>query len=1329
MLQNIRNVRGFLSDYFLGSVLLQKAGRGGRRRTTDRDSDQAYRRFARLHAAAEGRCADQASCRERFLRPLFTDILGFHLGEGADRIHGLFSSSEDEANGMVPLALVLCGEWDEDFDEKRGAQRRRLEEMLASGGVERGFLASGERLRLVRAVGSGPAGAYLEMDLEGLAEGDDLESFAAFLVLSRASQHAPGEDGRSGLDVIEEESRRHAAKVTTDLRETVFSTAEGLTASLIADAVAAGRYPGSVAIPELEVRGFRDAALTALYRLLFIFYAEGRDPRLDGHSLYRDSYSLSSLVEGMLRRPAEAWAANRFALDERLKALFGLYDKGLPRSPEWENIPPRGGRFFSPETPEGTILSRARLSDRAWAPLLLALATTRPRRGVGLERVSFRELDIESLGAVYEGLLEYEPRVATETTFEVRVQGRLFALPQAEVVRLCEIKSLTLDGELADAEEDDLEPDDAENDGEEAEGSDEDDAEGGGDGIKRGVKATIERRLEPGSFYFVAGSARKGSGSFYTPQSLVADVVRNAVGLLTKGRVSAQIESLRILDPACGSAHFLVETMRHLGQALHRAYAQEHGAAGPPAFRSTTGLGWDSDWKASDAEARAAASEARAWCKRRIAERCLFGVDLNPTAVELARVALWIESLAGDRPLTFFRHHVRAGNSLLGTWLSRLHAPPSGVKAKGWSAGELFSSHVVSSIREAARLRRSIDETATVDLGREGIDPESISELTFKEAQLARAEETLSDARLLFDLHAAAAFVPEIWSEWRSLCSFLLTPGELPRYAATRPWWEAFREVRGREQFFHWELEFPEVLLSDEGSGFDAVIGNPPWDKVLPTKTEFYARADVLIRAFNGNELEGRIRELHGRTPSLAAEFDAYQERTTLLASLLRKGGDFPLASVGSTAAHEDVSKYFLDRAIRLAAADGRVGMIVPSNVYNGEGCIGLRRYLLGKCAIERFYAFENRGVGKRGKLFPIDSRLKFVSLAFRKGASADGFRASFMRHDDLELERWPGDGKKAPDWSVWITREEVERYSPDSLAFLEYRCPRDQEIVRRMSEGRPTLGSEGVGSWGARLFNDYAHYMIYNGTRDRDLWTDPLTERLYDPRSVLGYEPSTFDDSLARMREKGFWPVFEGKHVEQFLAGIKPVRWWLSVEQAEAKYGKELSREPFAVFRETASNTNERTCIAAVLPGATVGSHKLIGIRTSIPSAEAVAVLNSLCFDYALRMRSAGTNVSFTYMRPMPVPQADFVAKLPTIGTRHAWAAGLSHITDDRSLWPRLWDINRAVAEAYGLGADDFEHILASFSGMSKKRKDFVAYLRARLEEWRVGSAAGVEN
>jgi len=117
---------------------------------------------------------------------------------------------------------------------------------------------------------------------------------------------------------------------------------------------------------------------------------------------------------------------------------------------------------------------------------------------------------------------------------------------------------------------------------------------------------------------------------------------------------------------------------------LHRAYVEEYNGKQPAAF--TRGR-WDNDWKASDEEARAANSEARAWCKRRIAERCLFGVDLNPTAVNLAHVALWIESLAGDRPLTYFEHHVRCGNSLLGTWLDRLEYPPLSSMEKGKSKG------------------------------------------------------------------------------------------------------------------------------------------------------------------------------------------------------------------------------------------------------------------------------------------------------------------------------------------------------------------------------------------------------------------------------------------------------------------------------------------------------------------------------------------------------------------------------------------------------------------------------------------------------------------
>ena len=156
-------------------------------------------------------------------------------------------------------------------------------------------------------------------------------------------------------------------------------------------------------------------------------------------------------------------------------------------------------------------------------------------------------------------------------------------------------------------------------------------------------------------------------------------------------------------------------------------------------------------------------------------------------------------------------------------------------------------------------------------------------------------------------------------------------------------------------------------------------------------------------------------------------------------------------------------------------------------------------------------------------------------------------------------------------------------------------------------------------------------------------------------------------------------------------------------------------------VFRETAANTNERTCIAAILPSQSVGSHKLTRVLLDGIDADAgVTVLNSLVFDFALRLRTAGTSVSFTYIRPMPVPPGSVVDRLPRIPTRLAWECGLKHITDDRDAWPLLWDANRGVAEAYSLTPDDFEYILGTFPGLARKRPAFVAYLLERLEEWK---------
>jgi N-6 DNA Methylase len=1340
--RHLRNERGFFSDYYLGSVFGREGGRSRKKKLSDKATDLAAARFRRLYERTAGKSLSAPECRERFVRPLLREVFGFLLGDGEDRIHPLRPAVEAEAASepAVPVALAWIGGFDEEIEGRgKRSPRQQLETALSRQGFRYGLLVTGERLRLVRAAGEGPSGSYLEVDLAGLAEDPDPESFALILKLFSAPSFTPGTSGELPLEEYERESRKHAEKVSEDLKDAVFRSAESLVAGLLADAVERGAIADPATLSAEELGRFRDAALLALYRLLFILYAEARDPRLDEHRLYRDSYSATGLVDVVLADLIRVWPQNRSSLWARCLALFEIYDQGLPPIDPWRNIPPRGGDFFRRDTPEGALLAEARLSDATVAHLILDLATTAPRQGVGRERVSFRELDIENLGAVYEGLLEFEPRVAAGPTLEIRVQGHFFALSPEEAARFCETKKLSLRGPVewvagTPAErfhpegevEEEEEPDDEAEDGEEEE-EDGDTSEASGDSelvlkIKKGGLARLERRLDRGDFHFVPGPSRKGSGSFYTPLPLVQDLVRHALGPVAAGKRVVEIEGLRVLDPACGSGHFLVEAMRYLGKELHRAYVREHGGKEPPAFQSTTGQGWDAECDAPDAETRAALSEARAWCKRRIAERCLFGVDLNPMAVTLAQVALWIESAAGDRPLTYFKHHVRCGNSLLGSWLDRLDAPP--VSKDDKRQADVFADRLRQDFRaamagldeklmEARRLRLLIDQASPEDLAREGIDPESIEEQSFKENLRSEAEKTLSGAQLLFDLRSASLFIPEIWRDWRALAKWVTEPRALEATARGHSWWSGFEKLQTRYRFFHWELELPEVFLGSERRGFDAVLGNPPWDKVLPERHAFYARVDLLIRAFKGAELDQRIDELHALHPSLKEQFEVFQQETKQIAQFLRSGGDFPHAKARSQAAHEDLSKYFLDRAARLAAIGGAVGFLVPSVIYNGDGCVGLRHYLLTETRIERFYAFENH----KKRFFPIHASYKFVNLVFRKGVSPEPFTAAFMRHNPGELT---AAGEKP--WLVRLTPEEIELYSPDTFAFLEYGSPRDQQIVAKMYAGRPTLGSdkEVPGFWGVRLVSWRAHEVNFNASEDKDLWTDPVSGKLFTPLSVLGYEPESFDDTLEKMRAAEFWPVFEGKHIDQFVVGIKPIRWWLSIAAAERKYGKRPRAEPTLVFRETARNTDERTCIAVVLPAKSVGAHTLSGgIFENVSAEVAASVMNSICFDFALRLRTAGTHISFTYLLPMPVPSAGVACTLPTLPTSLAWAEHVSHVSQNQQNWPRIWEMNRAVAEAYGLNAADFEHILGTFPGMAKKRKAFVAYLKDRLEEW----------
>lgn len=1307
-LRSIRNYRNFFSDYWLSSLVGARGLPGPRL-----NAQQQRRRIAilsRLVDVVERSTPFEPSrFRERFARPLLEDLFDFGAAEPAEADEGILYLTNgnlplEQRREVAPLALAL-------LTPKRGEHealgtRRSLERALVEQQVDYGFIVTPDTLRLIRRPGTGARGAAFDVALDAMDESGDIESLVAAYRILAAGALATDDSGRRPLDVLEAESREHSARVSTDLKTSVFEAAERIVGAFLRDVQS---RPEAFAPEAPSILALRDAGFLALYRLLFILYAEARDERLATHPLYRTSYGLETLIRSLSSVPIDARPANRFALWAHLQTLFRVFNEGIaPHLPDFENVPPRGGRLFNDDTPEGSLLRRLQVDDRTCASLLLSLATTRPRRGIGRERVSFRELAIEQLGSVYEGLLAYEPTEARELRIAVRAQsGSELALTPAEIVFLCEQKRLTLVGDAAlvdGTEAAHLHPDnvpDVEEDTADVLDDDEDETSDEGESVelKAGGTLRLLRRLEPGAFYFRPGGARKASGSFYTPTPMVDDLVRHALGPLTTEKTAAEIERLRIIDPACGSAHFLVGAARFLGARLHEAYVAENGASPPAAFRPAAADDrirnvWRERWD----------SEGLAWCVRRIVERCLYGVDLNPSAVQLAQVSLWIESLAGDRPLSFFAHHIRVGNSLLGSWADRFDLPADpqlGSRGDTRTRG-LFVSRIRDRILAALAERRLID----ADLPPE-IRADTPEEYAYKEGLLRRADAALGDARLLLDLRSASPFLPEIWRDL-ALIAEAAAPGEAAR---RRSWWTEFEMIQQRERFFHWELEFPEVMLRDDRPGFDAVLGNPPWDKVLPTKHEFYAAADPLIRAFKGNELDARIRQLNARDAGLGPAFEAERARMTTVARTFRGGGDFPLAAARSQAAHEDLAKYFVDRALRIVREGGGVGLVIPSVVYNGDGCVGIREFLLNDATITRFYGFENRR-----KIFPIDSRYKFANLVVRRTPpTADGFEAAFMRHDLGELSD-PG----PKPWMVRITREEIERLSPETFALLEYRGPRDQEIMRKMAEGRPALGGSGAGAWGVRALTDFAHELIFNSARDKDLWTDPNTGNFYTPSAVLENVPRSTGELFSEMRARGFWPVFEGKHIEQFLIGIRPIRWWLRVDQAEAKFSRSPRTSETLVFRKTASNTNERTCIAAVIPAESAGSEKLTALILERVSAEkALSVLNSLCFDFALRLRSAGTDVSLTYLRPVPVPPAADVERLPALPTREVWGTNQRHITVDESLWPTLWSLNQTAAIAYGLDAADFAHILAAFPVFRRKRPAFAAYLEARVAEW----------
>lgn len=542
------------------------------------------------------------------------------------------------------------------------------------------------------------------------------------------------------------------------------------------------------------------------------------------------------------------------------------------------------------------------------------------------------------------------------------------------------------------------------------------------------------------------GNERKTTGSYYTPDSLVQllltttlDPVLDAAEARNPQDPASEILKLSIIDPACGSGHFLLGAARRAAGRIAKA----RGAGGYSRDEYQHAL-------------------------REVVSHCIYGVDRNPMAVELCKVALWIEALEPGRPLTFLDNHIRCGDSLIGVFDYKMLR--SGLPDEAFEplTGD---DKAVAKAYAAINKEQRDGKTASGFLNELRMPAEITSGA---EKLLAMPEDTLEEVeakRKAFKRLISG----QTWWRLKSACDMyvaaFLTPkrGEMPdpRKAASLPVptteaiWRTVQggDIRGdvqaaaidlaeRNRAFHWPLEFPAVMAK---GGFDAVVGNPPWERIKLQEQEFFAARDVEIAtAPNKSERDKLIKELKKAEPGtakarLSAEFELAKRAAEAASVFVRKTGRFPLTGTGDVNTYALFAEHFarLARKGTNASPPGRAGAIVPTGIATDSSTSAFFGDLVARNRLTALYDFENRE-----KLFPaVDSRVKFSILGIGPARRAR-FAAFLLGTADLEEK----------ERQIELAPDDFRLFNPNTLTAPLFRARYDKELTRKLYQAAPVL-------------------------------------------------------------------------------------------------------------------------------------------------------------------------------------------------------------------------------------------------------------------------------
>ncbi|TMV87329.1 restriction endonuclease [Thioclava sp. BHET1] len=1083
---------------------------------------------------------------------------------------------------------------------------RRIDD-ITGGSLRWGILTNGSKWRLYFSGARSVSEQFFELDIaailnlpgqnDGLCalnEDDRRHWLKVFLLIFRREAFVPaGTDPRTFHEKALEEGKFYEERVAEDLSNKVFG-------EVFPDLVRAIVR----AAPDADLQAVREAALILLYRLLFILYAEDRDLLPVKDTRY-DDYGLRNKVRLDVKErkdkndvfsetAARYWGA--------MADLFIAIDKGDASI----GLPPYNGGLFDQE--RHAILTNIRIPDAVMARVIDALSfEVTPD---GRKYINYRNLSVQQLGSIYERLLEYE---VTRDGDDITVQPNIFA--------------------------------------------------------------------------------RKGSGSYYTPDDLVQLILTETLEPLVEDRKRAfrdkitELEGsaraddrkmgqlrlhdpatalldLKICDPAMGSGHFLVSLVDFMADQVITAMAEaeldapeEWGDYISPlgeridTIRNTILANADErDWTIDEEQL-----DDRHIIRRMVLKRCIYGVDKNPMAVELAKVALWLHTFTVGAPLSFLDHHLRCGDSLFGSWVKK------GIdKAATYGTPLLLHEPMKRALRAASKMQIV-----------EGLTDAEIAEAHRSADVFAEVEDMTAPLDALLKLiHAidwlnikgkAGKDALKIFFDGQFGDPLDIAMGK-KEPKTKREEGQRFAEILDQarmliaeENFLNWQVAFPGIWSEWEEDeltgGFHAIVGNPPWDRVKLQQVEWFAaRRPEIAKAQRAADRKAMIADLKKSGDPLEMEFEKANARAEATSRMARKGGDYPFLSGGDT----NFNSLFVERAQRIIAPSGIVGLLIPSGIATETSSQEFFSRLIEGHAASCYFDFFNRRA--EGPLFFPDVyyRFKFSVLVFSGGEKTFGECrfATFVRNI-AELN----DPQKV--FSMGL--DHFRHVNPNSKTAPVYRAARDREIATDIYERFPVLVDRSTGA-------------------DVKAWPVKYV-RMFDMANSSGEfrTAKELEDKEGAWPEhggvwgsnQGSWvPLYEGKMVQAFdhrASGITTVDANLHRSGQGAATTDEQRHDPSYVIapryfvldpgdlrvelaiKDVTSTTNSRSLISCIIPPFGAG-HTLPILRIEIEEPEArakvqallAATLNSTIADFIARTKILSNHASWYILEQLPVIPAE---------------------------------------------------------------------------------------